>query len=613
MNGNAKSGARTLLLAATLVGGCTGQISASVPGAGSAGTGATTGDATGGQGFPTAGQGANVPLTGTGGGPTGIGGATTATGTGGGTTGAAGAAGTGGVAPGTGGVASGGQVSTVLSRLTAAQFNSTVHDLFAPLAVPEQALPADVSVGGFDNTASAQTPSATLIDAYHTAATAISAAALQNQAQFLGCTPKSPADEASCASTFLGTFAKKAFRHPLTSTELTNLVGFYTTARTGGADFSTAMSLVVQAILQSPSFLYRVEVGSPVAGQAGTIQLNPYEMASRLSYFLWNTMPDDALFASAAAGELAAPAGIETQARRLLASPRAHAAILNFHSQWLRFDKMNNLVKSPDMFPAFGPAMATAMRQSAEKFVDSTFFGDGTLSALLTDSHAWVNDVLAPVYGVTAPAGGAMSWVALDPTQRSGILTNAGLLAGFAHETADSPVLRGVFVLQRLTCSAPPPPPANLSTTPPAADPGTPQTTRQRFANQHEQGTCAGCHRSIDGIGFAFEHYDALGQWRTTDSGLPVDSTGQFAGSGDLVGTFDGAVELGKKLAASASVRSCVASQWLRYALGIDSTAVAPKALEPMVAALAGSGANMREAVVALVKSDAFRQRVTGL
>jgi Protein of unknown function (DUF1592)/Protein of unknown function (DUF1588)/Protein of unknown function (DUF1595)/Protein of unknown function (DUF1585)/Protein of unknown function (DUF1587) len=604
---------RSVFLTATLVGGCTAQISltgaetggATVsdgvgtaggtgPGAGSttgAGAGIAASDATGGQSSSVGGSGAVGMATGTG--------AATATGGAGTPTGGAGTP--------TGGT------PTVLSRLTAAQYNSTLKDLFAPLTIPDQLMPADVAVEGFDNNASAQTPSAALIEAYRTSAVAITAVAMKTPASFLGCTPKTAADETACATSFLGTFGKKAFRHPVTSTELANMVAFYASTRPGAADFATAMSLTVQAILQSPSFLYRVEIGSPVVGQPGAIQLTAYEMASRLSYLLWNTMPDDALFASAAAGELDTPAGLDAQARRMLGSARAHAAVLNFHSQWLRFEKMNNLVKSAAMFPQFGPAVATAMRQSAEKFVDSIFFGAGTLTALLTDNHAWVNDVLAPVYGVTAPAGSTMSLVALDPTQRSGILTNAGLLAGFAHETADSPVMRGVFVLQRLMCSAPPPPPASVNTTPPAADSGTPQTTRQRFATQHEQGTCAGCHRIIDGIGFGFEHYDALGQWRTSDAGLTVDSSGSFVGSTDLTGTFDGAVDLGTKLAGSASVRACVASQWMRYALGVDGTGVDTTTLGPIVTAFEQSGLNMRELVVALVKSSAFRTRAIGI
>jgi hypothetical protein len=510
-------------------------------------------------------------------------------------------------------------VPSVLARLTATQYQNTLRDLFAPTAIPDLGIPADISVEGFDNNASAQTPSAALIEAYHGAAVSLATAAMASPAQLLGCTPVTRADEDACATTFLASFGRRAFRHPLTATESSNLQAFYSAERTGGSDFNTAMTLTTEAILQSPTFLYRVELGTPIVGGAGAsattqlVQLTPYEMASRLSFLVWNTMPDEGLFAAAESGSLAAPDGLEAEARRLLADPRAHDAVANFHSQWLELSKINTLVKSADVFPTFTPATATAMRASADKFVDDIFFGDGTLTALLTDPNAWVNDTLAPLYGVPAPGSATLSRVPVDATQRSGILTNVGLLAGFAHETTESPVLRGVFVLDRLICATPPPPPPNVNTAPPAASPGVAQTTRQQFATQHEQGTCAGCHHLIDGVGFGFEHYDALGQWRTTDSGLPVDSSGWLPSDGDLSGTFDGAVELGQRLAASVTVRSCLASKWLRYALGVDHTGITSTQLQPIVDAFVASGSNMRELVVAIAKSDAFRTRAIAL
>lgn len=520
---------------------------------------------------------------------------------------------------GSGGVTWGAGVGTTnpravpVAHLTSLQYANTVSDLFAPVAVPAQTLPSDVVVGGFDNNASAQSPSAALIDAYHTAAVSLATAAMGAPSALLGCTPATRTDEDQCAQTFLGTFATKAFRRPLTGSELPNLVALYTSRRTAGDDFPMAMTLCIEAVLQSSAFLYRVEIGTPVAGKPNLVQLTPYEMASRLSYFLWNTMPDGTLMASAASGALASASGVQTQARRMLADPRAHDAIVHFHAGWLRFDTMNDLSKDPTAFPSFDATVNAAMIQSAQKFVDGVFFFGGTLPMLLTDAHAWVNDSLAPLYGVASPGSAQLTLVSVDPNQRSGILTNAGLMAGMAHASQDSPVLRGVFVLDRLMCDPPPDPPAGVNMTVPAPAPTKPETTRQIFATTHEQGTCAGCHHKIDGIGFGFEHYDAIGHYRTTDDGLPVDSSGWFPdGETDLSGTFSDAVALGKKLSTSGAVQACVVSQWLRYGLGVNSTGIDVTKIKPLTDAFSASGLKMSELVVALVQSDVFRTRLVG-
>jgi hypothetical protein len=498
-----------------------------------------------------------------------------------------------------------------LARLTSAQYTATLHDLFAPVAVPDATLPANVVVEGFENNAGTQTPGATLIDALHANAVTVATEAMKSAGTLLGCSPKTRAEEDACAQAFTASFAKKAYRRPVLPAETADLVKLYTDVRSDGTtDFATAMTLVIETILQEPDFVYRVEVGMPIVGDATRVQLTPYEMASRLAYLLWNTMPDDALFAAAESGELATPEGIEKQARRLLADPRAHAAVLEFHREWLRFSAMSKLTKDPTLFPSFSENTAAALRASTDKYVDSIFFGEGTLTALLTDTHAWVNDDLASIYGVSAPGGPDLKLVSVDPKQRSGILTSAGLMAGFAHETSDSPVLRGVWVLDRFMCNTPPPPPKNVNTTLPAIDMGKPLTTRDRFATQHEQGACAGCHHTIDGVGFGFESYDATGAFRTKDNTLPVDSSGWFSdGNGDLKGTFDGAVDLGHKLAASPTVHSCVASSWMRYALGVDHKGIDTKGLTPVLDAFEKSDLKLPELVIAVTKSDAFRTR----
>jgi hypothetical protein len=498
-----------------------------------------------------------------------------------------------------------------LARLTSAQYTATVHDLFAPIVVPDATLPASTVVEGFNNNSATQTPSAALIDALHANAVAVTLAAMKSSAKLLGCSPATRADEDACAKTFTAAFTKKAYRRPADDAEIATLLKLYDEVRSDGTtDFTTAMTLVIEAVLQEPDFVYRVELGTPIVGDPLRIQLTSYEMASRLSYLLWNTMPDDTLFAAAESGELATAEGVEKQARRLLADARAHDAMLEFHREWLRFSAMDNLTKDATLFPAFTSDTAASMRASTDKYIDSLFFGEGTLKALLTNTHAWVNDDLASIYGVPAPGSAALQLVSINPEQRAGILTSAGLMAGFAHETADSPVLRGVWVLDRFMCHQPPPPPKNVNTTLPAPIAGKPLTTRDRFATQHEQGACAGCHHTIDGVGFGFEHYDATGAWRTTEDTLPIDSSGWFTdGNGDLTGTFNGAVELGQKLAASRTVHTCVASSWMRYALGVDHKGLDDRGVAPVLDAFEQSELKLPELVVAITRSDAFRTR----
>ena len=504
-------------------------------------------------------------------------------------------------------------VASPLTRMTGTQYNNTLRDLFAPIVVPAQTVPPDVSIESYDNNAGAQTPSAALIEAYQSGAESVASAAMASPAALLGCTPNGRASEDACAVSFFARFVPSAFRRRATATELAGLESFYALARADGADFATAITLSLEAILQAPAFLYRVEVGVPVEGRTHVVRLGPFELASRLSYFLWNTMPDPVLFAAAESGALASNAGIEAQAERMLADPRARTAVANFHRQWLQFERMKGMTKDPTMFPKFNVATVGALEASAEKYVDGLFFAGGTFKGLLTDDRAWVNDDLAQIYGVASP-GPTLSLVAVDRTQRSGILTNAGLMAAFAHQTADSPVQRGVFVLTSLLCSGLPPPPPGVNLSPPSPTSNAPLTTRDRFEQQHEQGSCASCHRAIDGIGFGFEYYDASGRWRAEEAGLPINAKGWFTGTKDplLTGSFDGAVELGQRLADSKVAQTCLVKNWLRYALGVDHSGIDAKGLQPIFTAFTASNFQMRALVVAITTSEAFQTRVVG-
>jgi hypothetical protein len=499
-----------------------------------------------------------------------------------------------------------------LARLTNLEYRNTVLELFPGITIPEVDLPADNVVEGFDNNAKAQTPSPTLIEQYRANAQAAGAAVAARVDVALPCKATTAAEQDSCGKQWIDTFTPRAYRRPITADERVRLNALFASAKTSYG-FNTAVSMVVQAVLQSSSFLYRVELGGPA--KSGVAALSGYELASRLSYFFWDSMPDKELTDAAASGALDTATGVEDQARRLLDDPKAHDAVASFFRQWLRFDKMNRMEKSATLYPAWNEDMAASLRTSTEKFVDRVFWDmGGSLNALLTDSSTFVDANIAPIYGL--PATGAktsatsMTLTDTNPAQRSGILTQAGLMAAFAHETTDSPVLRGVFVLDRLLCSAPPPPPpgvtGSITETTGSAQP---MTTRDRFALTHEAGECASCHHTIDGFGFGFEHYDAIGKWRETENGFNINAKGWIVGTRDADGEFDGAVELGQRLAQSTQVSDCVASQWFRYSLGLGAADVNSCDVAPATKAFTANDGDMRELMIATVMSDAFRRR----
>ncbi len=496
-----------------------------------------------------------------------------------------------------------------LARLTNLEYRNTVADLFRGVAMPDIALPADNVVEGFDNNATGQTSSPALIEAYRDGARQIARQVVANLTAVLPCSPASAAEERACGEAWIDAFAPRAYRRPLAAEERARVVAFFEDARTQHG-FDDAVGMVVQGLLQSPQFLYRVEPGE--APSRGRALLHGYELASRLSYFFWDTAPDDALLAAAESGDLDTAAGVEVEARRLLADPRARAAVANFHRQWLRFDKMDGMRKSTALHPTWNNQVAASLRSSTMRFVDRVFWDmDGSLDALLTDSGAYVNDEIAAIYEVSPPNTSELVWTQTDATRRSGILTQAGLLAGFAHETTDSPVLRGVFVMDRFFCAPPAPPPPGVTNmvNEQAPDGSAPMTTRDRFALMHESGTCAVCHHAIDGFGFGFSHFDAVGGWRETDNGLPVDSSGWISNTRDANGDFDGAVELGQRMAASTQVRDCVTEQWFRYALSVGAHDLDECTVAEIAKSLDGTATDMREILIAAVTSDAFRHR----
>ena len=489
-----------------------------------------------------------------------------------------------------------------LRRLTHFEYDNTVRDLLGDTSAPARAFPPDQKVGLFDNSALTQTISTSLGEKYQDAAESLATAATQNLPTLLAC-DTAARGESTCAQDFISRFGRRAYRRPLRPEELTRLLAQYTQLRSGH-DFSTAIRGVMQALLTSPSFLFRPEFGAGPGAFEGTVRLGHYEMASRLSYLLWGSMPDDGLLAAAEAGELGTRAQVELQARRMLADDKARPAIQAFYEQWFRLDRVAFMSKDPAVYPGVDDALKADMLAESRTFIAHVLWeDDGKLQTLFTASYSYLNGPLAALYGISGVTGNELRRVALDPTQRSGILTQVSLLSALAKPNQSSPIKRGEFLRTAMLCRDLPPPPPGVPELGPI-QPGL--TTRQRFAQHTSDPACSGCHRLIDGLGFGFEGYDGLGRYRTLDQGLPVDTSGDVVEGQDASGPFVGAVALSQRLAHSDVLRDCVPLQWFRYASGRPAAAADACSVEALRQRFKGSGGDLRDLMVGLTQTDTF-------
>jgi hypothetical protein len=376
--------------------------------------------------------------------------------------------------------------------------------------------------------------------------------------------------------------------------------------------FPFGITLVVRGMLQSPAFLYRIEVGQPVPGRQGLSRLNAWELASRLSYALWRSMPDDELLDAAASGRLESASDVATQVRRMLTTPagvtKARAAVADFVDGWMELGDLRQVEKDPVKYRTFKSLVGDMQRES-HAFVEEVMLGaDSRVATLLTASFSFVSAKLAPLYGLSAPAG-TMAPTRLDlPAQRSGILTHASLMAVLSHESSTSPVHRGVWVRTALLCQVPPPPPPDVNDTLPSVNPNL--SMRERLAMHRENPSCAACHQFVDPIGFAFENFDTVGAYRTMEGRNPVDATGELT-STDVDGPFNGVRPLADRLARSAQVQDCLVKQWLRFTLGRLEGTADQCTLATLGSRLAASGGDLRDALTALVSHESFRHRRT--
>ncbi|MFN0245387.1 MAG: DUF1592 domain-containing protein [Kofleriaceae bacterium] len=436
-----------------------------------------------------------------------------------------------------------------LKRLSHTEYRNTVRDLFPMITVPQVALAPDPTPHGFDNDREALYAAPLLVNQYNVAAGAIAVEVRRRKAMVLPCMATAGAD---CGHQFVEQLAPRAFRRPVTGEELalfTQMFDAYFAAN----NFDVALELTTQAILQSPQFLYRIETGT---AENLTSQ---YDIANRLSYFLWSTMPDQALFDAAAANGLATDTDIAAQVDRMLADPRALDGFMNFTKQWLEDARLDRITKPGNQ--GWSEDVRAALHEESRRFLEEVAFRrGGTLSDLLTSNTAFIGPETATFYGLPAPA----DWTEMTlPADRKGFLMQAQWLASMSHPNHASPVQRGLFILRNFMCVELGSPPAGVNMSVPAPAPNMPTTNRQDYELVTSDALCQTCHEVINPIGFVFEHYDTFGRYQELDRNLPIDPSGKFGTS-----TFAGPHELLDYLVESEAVHKCVVGKYITYATG---------------------------------------------
>jgi len=546
-------------------------------------------------------------------GPLGSGGAS-ATGTGG--VGPAGSAGNGGPgAAGTGGMPDVGTIVTnppaflpapgALRRLTRNQFRNAVKDVFG----------YDVNVNDLDTdsfTANfASIGAATVVtsdrgaEQYNTAienAVNVVFSDSTKRSQFIGCTPTGQSND-TCVRGYIQKLGLRAWRRPLDATELDRFVALAASASTTLASATEGARWATVALFSSPNFLYRPELGA--AGTSGTLRLTGTELASRLSFLIWNSIPDQMLMDQATGGMLGTPDGIRTAATRMLDAAAGRESVGGFAEEFMRLDRISTQAKDPSLFAEYGTNLQSAMvRDIRDTWASLAFDDQASFYDLFTTLKVVVNADLARLYGIDAtgltsttfqtrslPAGGT----------RSGLLSKAGLLSEFANQKYGSPTLRGKFIRESLMCLTIPPPPANVNTAVIDQPTDVPMTRRQRLVVHMTNDSCASCHKYMDPLGFPLENFDAIGKYRTTDNGLPVDPTGSF--DGVPVSDANG---LGVAASQSVTVAQCLVRKYYAYAVGHEERDVDGSVLNALATAFKASGFKMRDLILAAVTNDAF-------
>jgi hypothetical protein len=490
-----------------------------------------------------------------------------------------------------------------LRRLSRFEFNNTVRDLFGDVARPADFLTDALPLRRAER-------DSTWPEGHHDYAHDFALRATADDAKvrsIIACDVAAEG-EAVCRQRFLEHVVSAVFRQTVEPGTVAELDDVFAAGQELGGNFASGVRAVLEVALQSPEFIYHVELGEPLEAAADPTLGRPSsrEMASRLSFLLLGSVPDTALRTAADRDALRTREQVEAQARRLLEEPRAREVLTHFHLQLLDIRSSGELEERLTP-PGFGDVSRLALEETSRFVEDVAWSGAGGFEQLWTSPVSWINDRLALFYGVEGVTGSAFRSLSVNPSQRAGLLTQASFLASSARDRESSPVQRGVQIATRLLCQSLLPPPPEVPATLPL--PPLNATTRQRYEQAiNADASCMECHRNIDPLGFAFEHYDGLGRWRDEEHGQPIDARGELLKT-DAAGAFNGALELSALLAKSQDAKSCYAGMWLAYAYGREEEPEDACSRRSLEDAFTRSDGDIVELVVSLTQTDGFLYR----
>jgi hypothetical protein len=489
-----------------------------------------------------------------------------------------------------------------LHRLTVAQFENSLHDLLGN-DVPISAIESDVDVDGFATVGASQLAvSPAGVEAYESAVGGAVAFVFQSDARIAGlagCVPSGLADTA-CVQKALTHVGRRAFRRPLTADELQRYRQIVSEIGTDANDVREGLKYALWAMLESPSFLYRVELGAPTAAAPSRHLYTDYEMAGRLAATLWATVPDEALLDAAAMGRLSTAAGVRSEATRMMADPRARAAFAVWVDDLYDSDLLMTAIKDPVFFPDWNDGLRDAMHQELLLRIDDVVFAQhGDYLSLYDAPTTFVNGRLARHYRLTVPPAIGFQKVTL-PDDRRGLLGGGAWLSSYALPQRTSPTQRGRFVVETLLCKTVPPPPPNVPVIDDQSTDG--MTLRQKLEQHRQNPACATCHAMMDPVGLGLEHFDSVGVARDTDNGVPIDASGELDGV-----PFQDAAQLATVVRQHPDAAPCFVQKLYTSAQGRSMMKADAAALSALTASFDASGHQAARALIDLVSSDAFR------